>query len=68
MYERRINDSRLETKHQEKDLGILFTTKFKFNKHMDAVISKANRQLGIITRVFKHKNIAKLPEKKNEQT
>lgn len=52
----KINDSQLKSKCQEKDLGILFSARLKFNEHMDAIISKANRQLGIITRVFKQKN------------
>lgn len=51
-----INECLLKSKHQEKDLGILFSTNFRFNEHMDAMISKANRQLGIISRVFKQKN------------
>ena len=51
-----INDSQLKISHQEKDLGVLFSAKFKFNDHMDAMIRKANRQLGIISRVFKQKN------------
>ena len=52
----KIKDMLLKSKHQEKDLGIIFTDKFKFKDHMDAVINKANRHLGIIARVFKYKN------------
>lgn len=46
----------LKSKHQEKDLGTLFTDKFKFNYHMDVLINKTSRQLGIIARVFKYKD------------
>ena len=46
----------LDSKHQEKDLGILFSDNSKFSDHMDLIINKANRQLGIIARVFKVKN------------
>ena len=52
----KIKNALLKNKHQEKDLGILFTDKFKFNDHIDMAINKANRQLGIIARVFKYKN------------
>ena len=39
-----------------KDLGLLLSTNFKFNNHIDAMISEANRQLGVIARVFRLKN------------
>ena len=34
-----------------------FTDKLKFDDHIDAIVKKANQQLGIIARVFKSKNI-----------
>ena len=52
----KIKDMPLDSKHQEKDLGILFSDNSKFSDHMDLIINKANRQLGIIARVFKVKN------------
>ena len=52
----KIKDMLLQNKHQEKDLGILFTDNFKFNDHMNMTIKKANRQLCTIARVLKHKN------------
>ena len=45
--------SNMTEKILEKDLGVLFSVKLKFEKHIDAIVRKANRQLGIIVRVFK---------------
>ena len=53
----KINDNILTNKRQEKDLGVLFSSNFNFNDHMDTIFSNANRQLGIIAHVFKHRNL-----------
>ena len=52
-----INNNRLISKRCEKDLGVLFSTNFKFNEHIDTITCKANRQLGIIARVFKQRDL-----------
>ena len=38
------------------DLGVFFSNNLKFNKHIDFIFNKANRQLGIISRIFKNRN------------
>ena len=43
-------------KDQEKDLGILLSSKFKFDEHIHFIAKKANKQLGIITKVFSKRN------------
>ena len=42
----------LQKKFHEKDLGILFSTKFKFDEHIHTIAKKANKQLGLIAKVF----------------
>ena len=49
----KINQLDLISKHTEKDLGILFSNDLKFVEHIDVAVKKANRQLGIISKVFK---------------
>jgi hypothetical protein len=49
----KIDDSVLISKSKEKDLGILFSNKLTFDDHIDSIVKKANRQLGIITKIFK---------------
>ena len=36
----------------EKDLGVLFDNSLKFDKHITAIINKANRTLGIIRKLL----------------
>jgi hypothetical protein len=52
-----LNDIQIANKVVEKDLGILFSSNFKFNKHIDSIVKKANQQLGIIARIFKNKTV-----------
>ena len=52
----KINDSPIDSRRQEKDLGVIFSNKFNFSEHMDVVIKKANKKLGIIAHIFKNKN------------
>ena len=52
----KIHDNTLQKKILEKDLGVLFSVKLNFHEHIHSVVKKANRQLGIITRVFKDRN------------
>ena len=35
---------------------MFLSTKFKFNDHIDSILNRANRQLGLIARVFKQRN------------
>ena len=50
--EYKMNNCSIPKKEKERDLGILFSTKFKFDEHMLLIAKKANKQLGIITKVF----------------
>ena len=52
----KINDLELIKKHKEKDLGVLFSTKLKFDEHIQVIANKANKQLGLITKVFSSKD------------
>ena len=52
----KIHDFQITSKRREKDLGIFFTDKFKFNDHIDTIVKKANQQLGIISHIFIQKN------------
>ena len=52
----KINNLDLIKKNQEKDLGIVISDKFKFDTHIDSIVKKANKQLGIITKIFKSKS------------
>ena len=47
----------IQSKSIEKDLGILFPRNMKFDEHIDAIVLKANKQLGIIARVFTDKSL-----------
>ena len=51
----KLNDTLLQKKKVEKDLGIFFSVNLKFHEHIDSIVSRANRQLGIITKVFRRK-------------
>ena len=44
----KINDTILQNKVIEKDLGVHFHSNLKFNEHIDSVVVKENKQLGII--------------------
>ena len=46
----------LQESHEEKDLGVTFDTKLKFDQHINTVINKANKVLGLIKRNFKCMN------------
>ena len=39
---------------EEKDLGVIFDCKLSFDAHVQCVISKANRNIGIIRRNFSY--------------
>ena len=45
---------------EEKDLGVIFDCKLSFDAHVQCVISKANRNIGIIIRTFSY---LKMPSK-----
>ena len=53
----KIHDSQLKYRDQEKDLGVLFSSKFKFDDHINLIVKKANRQLAIIARVFRNRSV-----------
>ena len=44
----------IQQAREERDLGITFTNDFKFSKHINLSIHKANKMLGIIYRSFQH--------------
>ena len=44
----------LETKEEEKDLGVLTDNKHKFSRHCDKIVTSANKLLGIMRRSFTH--------------
>ncbi|MCP3849730.1 MAG: hypothetical protein GY694_05770, partial [Gammaproteobacteria bacterium] len=46
----------LQESNEEKDLGVTFDTKLKFDQHINTVINKANKVLGLIKRNFKCMN------------
>ena len=52
----KIGDTQIVSRNHEKDLGVLFSSKFDFNDHLVKIIKKANQKLGIIARLFKNKN------------
>ena len=39
---------------EQKDLGVIINNKLKFVPHIQAMVNKANRNLGIIKRTFKY--------------
>ena len=45
-----IGEDSLEYADTEKDLGILINSSFDFTDHIDALISKANQQFGLLRR------------------
>ena len=42
----------LDSKSEEKDLGVLFTNNLKFGHHISAIVRKANSITGIVKRSF----------------
>ena len=42
----------IEEDSEEKDLGILFEKKLKFNKHITVTVKRANKLVGLIRRTF----------------
>ena len=42
----------------EKDLGVIFDSKLTFDNHIEAIIKKANKMIGIIKRTFSYLNRA----------
>ena len=51
-----MHDCLLQKKCLEKYLGVLFSAKMKFDEHIDSIVKKSNRQLGIIVRLFKDRS------------
>ena len=47
-----MNGQELSNSSCEKDLGVLFDKSLKFDQHINTIINKANRNLGIIRRTF----------------
>jgi len=48
-----LDDSLLEKVKGFKDLGVTTTDNFNWNSHIDIIVSKANRMLGLIKRTCK---------------
>ena len=48
-----ICNSILPCVSEVKDLGVIFTTNFNFNKHIEALTSKSFRMIGLLRRVLK---------------
>jgi hypothetical protein len=49
-----LGDQVIEEVQEEKDLGVFFDSKLAFDTHINMIVTKANRTLGIIKRKFKH--------------
>ena len=49
-----LEDVIIQQTREERDLGITFTNDFKFSKHINLSIRKANKMLGIVYRSFQH--------------
>jgi len=47
----------LPNDEEEKDLGLLFETSLKFDKHANNVVNRTKRLTGLIKRTFKCMNI-----------
>jgi len=48
------NENVINTCESEKDLGVTFDNDFKFDVHINNVINKANKMIGIIRRTFSY--------------
>ena len=56
-YTMKLNDNEIMNVincEEEKDLGVIFDSKLSFDAHVQCVISKANRNIGIIRRTFRY--------------
>ena len=49
-----LEDVIIQQTREERDLGITFTNDFKFSKHINLSIRKANKMLGIVYRSFQN--------------
>jgi hypothetical protein len=49
-----MNNSTLTETELEKDLGILTSSDMIWESHLNAIVSKSNRQLGLIRSSFKY--------------
>ena len=49
-------DHQLRNKESEKDLGVVLKNDLKYDYHINAIVSKANRVLGLIRRTFSFLN------------
>ena len=53
-----INENMLEQVFITKDLGVLITNNLSWSKHIESIVSKANKTLGLIKRICREvKNI-----------
>ena len=52
----KMNGVPLSAVEQEKDIGVIFDRNLNFDVHIDNIINKANRLLGIIFRSFTYMN------------
>ena len=50
MYNYTLNDTVLERRFETRDLGVILDAKLTFAPHVDSVVSKANRMLGLLIR------------------
>ena len=55
-----LDDSLLEEVKEFKDLGVTTTDNFNWNSHIDIIVSKANRMLGLIKRTCRGLEILRL--------
>ena len=51
-YQYTMNEMKLGTVHEEKDLGVIVDSELKFRKHCAAAVKKANMKLGMIKKSF----------------
>lgn len=57
-YSYRINGSRIQRKYRVSDLGVLFDSKLLFSFHVESIVSKARRNLGLVKWIARHfKNV-----------
>ena len=51
------NINKIQLVQEEKDLGVIFDSKLKFDKHINTKVNIANRNLGLISRNFTYMNL-----------
>lgn len=51
-YDYNIGDCSLKRVEEQRDLGVIMTSNAKFHEHIHAVVSKANKMLGLIRRTL----------------